>query len=107
MYARKQYFIHKKFQVDFIVKVLLAMLAPVTLCTLFFFAYLAFLADPAARLSIAPGVLEFLPSILIRLLPVCFAAVVFSMFFSHRIAGPVKKMRTVVAMMAAGEPTAE
>jgi len=106
MHARKHYLIHKKFQVDFIIKVLLAMLTPVVVCTLFFLSYLIFRADPSVKLDFAPGVLDFLPTILLRLVPVCFAAIVFSVFFSHRIAGPVKKMSRVMSRMADGEPTA-
>jgi hypothetical protein len=103
MHPRKRYFIHRRFQMDFAIKVLLAVFIPIAICTVFFVAYIS-IWDAGTR-SFGFHVLrgEILRAILVRALPVGFAVVVFSVLFSHRIAGPLKRLQRTCADYAEGE----
>jgi hypothetical protein len=93
MNLRKRYLVHRKFQLDFTLKVLLAVFAPVFICTIFVSLYLIIGGWlPGAHLQhlLNPG---FWFAFLLRALPVAFAVIVFTILFSHRIAGPVKRMQ--------------
>jgi hypothetical protein len=102
MNTRKRYLIHKKFQSDFTLKVLTAILFPMVVCTLFIVIYLKTTGWMSGTLP--EGGLEstFWFSILLRAVPVAFVILVFSVLFSHRIAGPVRRMQNAFEGLAQG-----
>lgn len=102
MNPRRHYFIHKRFQADFTRKMLVAVFVPVIICSAFFVLYLSVwsLQSGIHLNGIFTG--GVLPAMLIRALPVIFFIVVFSILFSHRIAGPIRRMQKVCAGLAEG-----
>jgi hypothetical protein len=93
MSARKHYFIHKRFQTDFTLKIVAAILLPVVVCTLFIVIYLETAGWLGATLPDQGVKSSFWFSFLLRVIPVAFIIFVFSVLFSHRIAGPVRRMQ--------------
>ena len=103
MNYRKRYVIHKRFQFDFTIKILAVVFAPVLTCTLFFLLYLH-LSGWMNGITASPFVNSgFILSFLLRALPVIFVIFIFSIFFSHRIAGPVIRMQKACEQLADGE----
>ncbi len=101
---RKQYIVHKKFQTDFTVKILLAIVGPMLLSSLFILFHLWTSGwmgnDGFTGLGEA-----FLYSFVLRTLPISFAIFVFSVLFSHRIAGPVRRMQKACNNLSKNIPT--
>ena len=104
MHYRKRYVIHKRFQFDFTMKILAVVFAPVLLCTLFFLFYLQMKGWMTGMASGSLINLGFIFSFLLRALPVAFVILIFSIFFSHRIAGPVNRMQKACEHLAGGQP---
>ncbi len=104
MHLRRHYFIHRRFQKDFALKVLLAVFVPIGVCTVFFLVYISIWEAGARSFGLHLLRREVLQAILARALLVGFAVVVFSILFSHRIAGPLKRLQRACADYATGEP---
>lgn len=103
MNLRKGYLVHRKFQLDFTMKVLLAVFLPVFICTIFVSLYLIFGGWlPGAYLHplLNPS---FWSAFLLRAVMVAFAVIVFSILFSHRIAGPMKRIQAVCRERDSGQ----
>ncbi len=104
MYIRRKYIVHRRFQTDFSAKVLIAILVPMISSCLFVIAFLQFsgwMNGDGLQGFMGEG---FVLSFLLRVLPVGFVILVFSVLFSHRIAGPVKKMQNACDNLAEGHP---
>lgn len=98
MNNRRQYVIHRRFQWDFTFKVVLALFTPAMVCSLFLFIYLYAGGGTDAGNQLYPLTASGLGiGFVIRLLPLMLATVVFSILFSHRIAGPLKRMQSKCA----------
>lgn len=93
MNHRRRYLVHKKFQLDFTAKILIACFTPMIICTLFVVLYIVISSwlSGASAGDLIDG--EFFAMFFMRALPVAFAIFVFSIFFSHRIAGPIRRMQ--------------
>jgi hypothetical protein len=107
MNLRRRYVVHQKFQLDFTLKIFAAVFGPVIFCTLFVVLYLkigGWLAGVQLNPLLDPG---FWSVFLLRALPIAFAVFVFSILFSHRIAGPVKRMQNVCEELVKGRKTAQ
>lgn len=103
MNLRKQYLVHHKFQWDFAFRVFLAVYLPVVACSAVMMLMLTYTArlpfgDVIRMLSSA----EFWQGYLLRVLPLAFVVGIFSILFSHRIAGPIGKMQRQCRRMSGG-----
>ena len=104
MNIRKRYLVHRKFQADFSLKILIAVLCPTLVGSLFVISYLK-MSGWMGGISLQNLLVEgFIPSFALRVLPVVFAVVIFSVYFSHRIAGPVKRLQQACYSLAKGYP---
>lgn len=102
MNKRKRYVIHKRFQWQFTFWVSVAVFAPVVISTLFVFIVLnksGWLPVIQPGFYLHPGFWSFFLS---RAIPVSFAVIVFSILFSHRIAGSIKRMQMACDRFARG-----
>jgi hypothetical protein len=95
MTMRRKFLVHLKFQKDFTGRIFLAIFMPVIVCIVFFLLMITS-ALPQTLGTIKPLVDgNFWGTFLLRALPIGFAVFVFSIFFSHRIAGPIRKMQNI------------
>jgi hypothetical protein len=100
MNVRKNYLIHRRFQWDFVFKVSLAIFGPAFVCCLLLLIYLQFFGKSSANAPLAPFYLQIWWGFFLRLLPLAAAAVVFAILFSHRVAGPIKRLQIACQNMA-------
>ncbi|MCX6639787.1 MAG: hypothetical protein NTW14_04810 [bacterium] len=102
MTLRRKYIVHQKFQKDFTVKVFAAIFGPV-LISLAFFIVMIIMAQAASVSPVNPltdG--KFWFAFLLRVVPVSFIIFVVAIFFSHRIAGPIRKMQIICDQLSQG-----
>ncbi len=108
-YKRKNYFIKKEFQFKFILKFCLIMLAGIILSTCFVFIFSQDTLTSSfnnSQLIIEKTGQAILPTILITnlitLALITLAAIIITLFISHRIAGPMFRFEKDIRQIAQG-----
>ncbi len=103
MNLRKQYLVHHRFQWNFALRVFLAVYLPVIACSTAMMLFLTHSASlPFGDLIRMLSSVDFWQGYLLRALPLAFVVGIFSILFSHRIAGPIGKMQRQCRRMSNG-----
>ena len=112
LYQRKNFYTHKEFQLKFIIKFCLLLLASIILSTalLFLFSQDSLTSTfQNSRLAIKQTSLAILPSVLytnlITLGLVIIAAIIVTLFVSHRIFGPLVRLEKALKAIGEGDLT--
>ncbi len=102
MNLRRQYLNHRRFQWDFALRVFLTIFGSVLVCNAFLLIYLQFAGNSPAVGSRLLFSGEIWLGFLWRTLLLAFVVCVFSILFSHRIAGPMRRLQNLLQEAAAG-----
>jgi hypothetical protein len=103
MNLRKQYLVHHRFQWNFACRVFLAIYLPVIICSVIMMLILIRSTRlPFGDLIRMLSAVDFWQGYLLRALPLAFVVGIFSILFSHRIAGPIGKMQRQCRRMSSG-----